>query len=76
MLERRVAFELVALLPGGEVVGEGAIVNRVYRSAQVITKSPLTALAITADEGRRLAAEIPALSALIQKDAARGAGED
>ena len=54
----------------GEFVGEGAIVNRAYRSAQVITKSPLTALAITAEEGRRLVADIPALAALIQREAA------
>lgn len=66
----------VATVGPGKFVGEGAIVNRVYRSAQVITKSPLTALAITADEGRRLAADIPALGALIQKDAARGASDD
>lgn len=63
----------VATVGPGEFVGEGAIVNRTYRSAQVITKSPLTALAITADEGRRLATEIPQLGELIKKDAARGA---
>lgn len=62
----------IATVGPGEFVGEGAIVNRTYRSAQVITKTPLTALAITADEGRRLAADIPAVAALIQKDAARG----
>lgn len=66
----------VATVGSGEFVGEGAIVNRVYRSAQVITTSPLTALAITADEGRRLAAEIPALGELIQKHATRGSSSD
>jgi CRP/FNR family cyclic AMP-dependent transcriptional regulator len=60
----------IATVGAGAFVGEGAIVNRTYRSAQVITKSPLTALAITADEGRRLAADIPALGALIQSEAA------
>ena len=66
----------VATVGPGQFVGEGAIVNRTYRSAQVITKSPLTALAITADEGRRLANDIPALGELIKKDAARGASAD
>ena len=60
----------------GEFVGEGAIVSRAFRSAQVITKTSLTALAITAEEGRRLAAEIPALGALIQKEAADRANTD
>jgi len=60
----------------GEFVGEGAIVSRAYRSAQVVTKSALTALAITAEEGRRLATEIPALGALIQKEAADRANTD
>ena len=62
----------IATVGAGKFVGEAAIVNRTYRSAQVITKTPLTALAITADEGRRLADEIPALAELIKKDAARG----
>lgn len=67
--------ELASVGPG-EFVGEGAIVNRAYRSAQVITKSPLTALAITAEEGRRLAADIPALGALIQREATDRAKTD
>jgi CRP-like cAMP-binding protein len=62
----------IATVGAGKFVGEAAIVNRTYRSAQVVTKTPLTALAITADEGRRLADEIPALAELIKKDAARG----
>lgn len=66
----------IATVGAGEFVGEGAIVNRVYRSAQVITKTPITALAITADEGRRLAAEIPALGALLQKEASDRASSD
>ena len=61
----------IASVGPGQFVGEGAIVNRTYRSAQVITKTPLTALAITADEGRRLAADIPALAELIQRNADR-----
>ena len=66
----------IATVDAGQFVGEGAIVNRAYRSAQVVTKSALTALAITAEEGRRLAAEIPALGALIQKEAADRANTD
>lgn len=66
----------IATVGAGEFVGEGAIVNRTYRSAQVIAKTPLTALVISADEGRRLAADIPALSALIQKEAADRASTD
>ncbi|HUP99542.1 MAG TPA: cyclic nucleotide-binding domain-containing protein [Aeromicrobium sp.] len=66
----------IATVGPGEFVGEGAIVNRTYRSAQVITKTPLTALAITADEGRRLAADIPALGALIQKEATDRSSSD
>jgi voltage-gated potassium channel len=60
----------VATVGAGEFVGEGAIVNRTYRSAQVIAKTPLTALVISAEEGRKLAAEIPALNDLIQREAA------
>jgi CRP/FNR family cyclic AMP-dependent transcriptional regulator len=66
----------VATVGAGEFIGEGAIVNRAFRSAQVVTQSALTALAITAEEGRRLAAEIPALGALIQKEAADRANTD
>ena len=36
----------------------------------------ITALAITAEEGRRLAAEIPALGALIQREAADRSNTD
>ena len=60
----------IATVGAGEFVGEGAIVNRTYRSAQVIAKTPLTALVISAEEGRKLAAEIPALNDLIQREAA------
>lgn len=60
----------VATVGAGQFVGEGAIVNRTYRSAQVIAKTPLTALVISAEEGRKLAAEIPALNDLIQREAA------
>ena len=66
----------VATVGPGQFVGEAAIVNRTYRSAQVITKTPLTALAITADEGRRLAADIPALGDLIQREAADRSSTD
>jgi CRP-like cAMP-binding protein len=66
----------IATVGAGEFVGEGAIVNRAFRSAQVIAKTPLTALAITAEEGRRLAAEIPALGAMIQKEASDRAKTD
>ncbi|MFL6090989.1 MAG: Crp/Fnr family transcriptional regulator [Aeromicrobium sp.] len=66
----------IATVGAGEFVGEGAIVNRAYRSAQVIAKTPLTALAITAEEGRRLAAEVPALGALIHKEASDRAHTD
>jgi CRP-like cAMP-binding protein len=66
----------VATVGAGEFIGEGAIVNRAYRSAQVVTQTSLTALAITAEEGRRLAADIPAIGALIQKDAADRANTD
>ena len=66
----------IATVRAGEFVGEGAIVNRAFRSAQVVTKTELTALAITAEEGRRLASEIPALGALIQKEAADRANTD
>ena len=66
----------IASVGPGQFVGEGAIVNRTYRSAQVITKTPLTALAITADEGRRLAADIPALAELIQRDNADRSSTD
>ena len=66
----------IATVGAGEFVGEGAIVSRAFRSAQVVTKTSLTALAITAEEGRRLAAEIPALGALIQKEAADRANTD
>jgi voltage-gated potassium channel len=59
----------IATVGAGEFVGEGAIVNRTYRSAQVIAKTPLTALVISAEEGRKLAAEIPALNDLIQREA-------
>jgi CRP/FNR family cyclic AMP-dependent transcriptional regulator len=65
-----------ATVDAGQFIGEGAIVNRAFRSAQVVTKTPLTALAITAEEGRRLAADIPALGALIQKEAADRANTD
>jgi CRP-like cAMP-binding protein len=51
----------------GEFLGEGRILNKTYRSAQVITSTPLTALAITPEEGRSLAAEIPALGELLSK---------
>ena len=57
----------IATVGAGEFVGEGAIVNRTYRSAQVIAKTPLTALVISAEEGRQLAAEIPALNELIHR---------
>ncbi len=60
----------IATVGPGQFVGEGAIVNRTYRSAQVIAKTPLTALVVSAEEGRRLAAEIPALGELIQREAA------
>jgi CRP/FNR family cyclic AMP-dependent transcriptional regulator len=60
----------IATVGAGEFVGEGAIVNRTYRSAQVIAKTPLTALVISAEEGRKLASEIPALNDLIQREAA------
>ncbi len=60
----------IATVGAGAFVGEGAIVNRTYRSAQVIAKTPLTALVISAEEGRKLAAEIPALNDLIQREAA------
>jgi CRP-like cAMP-binding protein len=66
----------IATVGAGEFVGEGAIVSRAFRSAQVVTKSALTALAITAEEGRRLVADIPALGALIQKEAADRANTD
>jgi CRP-like cAMP-binding protein len=66
----------IATVHAGEFVGEGAIVNRAYRSAQVVTKTALTALAITAEEGRRLSAEIPAIGALITKEAADRANTD
>jgi CRP/FNR family cyclic AMP-dependent transcriptional regulator len=66
----------IATVGAGEFVGEGAIVSRAFRSAQVVTKSALTALAITAEEGRRLAVDIPALGALIQKEAADRANTD
>jgi CRP-like cAMP-binding protein len=66
----------IATVGAGEFIGEGAIVSRAYRSAQVVTKTALTALAITAEEGRRLATEIPALGALIQKEAADRANTD
>ncbi len=66
----------IATVGAGEFVGEGAIVSRAFRSAQVVTKSALTALAITAEEGRRLSADIPALGALIQKEAADRANTD
>lgn len=66
----------IATVGAGEFVGEGAIVNRAYRSAQVIAKTPLTALVISAEEGRRLAAEIPALGALIHREAADRANTD
>ena len=66
----------IATVGPGEFVGEGAIVSRAFRSAQVVTKSALTALGITAEEGRRLAADIPALGALIQKEAADRANTD
>jgi voltage-gated potassium channel len=57
----------IATVGPGDFVGEGAIVNRTYRSAQVIAKTPLTALVISADEGRQLASEIPALNDLIHR---------
>ncbi len=57
----------IATVGPGDFVGEGAIVNRTYRSAQVIAKTPLTALVISADEGRKLASEIPALNDLIHR---------
>lgn len=57
----------IASVGEGEFLGEGRILNKAYRSAQVITNTPLTALAITADEGKALAAEIPALGALLAK---------
>jgi voltage-gated potassium channel len=66
----------IATVGPGQFVGEGAIVNRTYRSAQVITNTPLTALAITADEGRQLAADIPALAELIQRDNADRSSSD
>jgi len=66
----------IATVGAGEFVGEGAIVSRAFRSAQVVTKSSITALAITAEEGRKLAADIPALGALIQKEAADRANTD
>jgi len=66
----------LATVDAGKFIGEGAIVNRAYRSAQVVTKTALTALAITADEGRRLATEIPALGALIKQEAADRANTD
>lgn len=66
----------IATVGPGEFVGEGAIVSRAFRSAQVVTKSALTALGITAEEGRRLASEIPALGELIKKEAADRANTD
>lgn len=59
--------EEIASVGEGEFLGEGRILNKTYRSAQVITSTPLTALAITPDEGRSLAAEIPALGELLSK---------
>lgn len=57
----------IASVGEGEFLGEGRILNKTYRSAQVITTTPLTALAITADEGKALAAQIPALGAMLAK---------
>jgi len=57
----------IATVGEGEFLGEGRILNKTYRSAQVITSTPLTALAITPDEGRALASEIPALGTLLSK---------
>lgn len=57
----------IASVGEGEFLGEGRILNKTYRSAQVVTTTPLTALAITADEGKALAAEIPALGAMLAK---------
>lgn len=66
----------IATVGPGQFVGEGAIVNRAFRSAQVIAKTPLTALAVTAEEGRQLAADIPALGDLIQQEANNRANLD
>lgn len=57
----------IASVGEGEFLGEGRILNKTYRSAQVITSSPLTALAITPEEGRALASEIPSLGAQLAK---------
>lgn len=59
--------EEIASVGEGEFLGEGRILNKTYRSAQVITSTPFTALAITPEEGRTLAAEIPALADLLSK---------
>ena len=65
-------FELVA----SALRALGAEPDATPRSAQVVTQTSLTALAITAEEGRRLAADIPAIGALIQKEAADRANTD
>ena len=57
----------IASVGEGEFLGEGRILNKVYRSAQVITSTPLTALAFTPEEGRALASEIPTLGQMLSK---------
>jgi CRP/FNR family transcriptional regulator, cyclic AMP receptor protein len=53
--------EEVATAGPGTFIGEAAIMNHALRSAQVVTKTNVTALNFTPDAGRKLTEEIPAI---------------
>ena len=64
--------EEVATAGPGTFIGEAAIMNHALRSAQVVTKTNVTALNFTPDAGRQLTEDIPAIrEAISAADKAR-----
>jgi CRP/FNR family transcriptional regulator, cyclic AMP receptor protein len=53
--------EEVATAGPGTFIGEAAIMNHALRSAQVVTKTNVTALNFTPEAGRQLTEDIPAI---------------
>lgn len=61
----------VATLVAGEFIGEVAILNHKLRNASVVTKTPVTALNFTAELGRALAENVPAIGDALRANSAQ-----
>ncbi len=67
--------EEVATLKEGDFIGEVAVLDHKLRSASVLTKTPVTALNLSAALVRDLAARMPGIDAAIKALAAKRADE-